>query len=924
MAPAARIPRWQWLAYALLFALSIGVAGGFGAWNGYQSARQVQIAQQTQQASLTLQEQYDLGVQDLADGNYDVARQRFEYILTIDPGFPNAADRLAEAQAVLYATATPTPSPTDTPTPTPTSTRDLRPVEELFQQALASINAQDWDAAINTLQSLRKADPAYKVTQVDGMLYLSLRYRGVNKIYKQANLEGGTYDLSQAERFAPIDADADTARTLARLYMYGLAFWEVDPGKAAFYFGQVAAAMPGFHDSSGWTAKQRYHISLQQYGDLLANQKDWCDAKTQYELAQSIQPDPETQDKLEEVIKRCLGYTDTPLPGTSLPSATATPTFPRPPHITPTDTQTPPGPIETPTPTLTQAPPTATSTDTPPSPPTDTPAPTDTQAPPTDTPTPTDTQAPPPPTDTETPASPNGLAARPPQGPPSAAPLVFFLPWLFLPVLLAAMQPSTRPPKGPRAPTSPAGVARFWLPVILVVVLIVVSLLAGIGAYSASRQLALSWSDFADLSKPKIVASSGTPTLNALGTPISDNQTVIPTQGAIAPSLKPWDGAGRVTILLLGLDYRDWANQQEASRSDTMILLTMDPQAKTAGILSVPRDMWVAIPGFQHGKINTAYYLGDLYKMPGGGPALAVKTVEEFLGVEINYFAQIDFGAFVRFIDEIGGVSVDVPEQITVDLLGSGFRTKKTLKPGRQVLPGEWALAYARARHTEGGDFDRAFRQQQVIMGIRDRMLSPNMLPSMIAKAPTLYSELASGIRTNLTLDQVIQLALLAQTIPDQSIQRGIIGKESVMFGTSPDGLAILVPIPDKIGVLRDQVFTSSSSLGPQTPGTSQEQMQAEQAKIALYDASGNAGLLERTANYLRSQGANLASLAASDKRYTSTTIILHTGDPYTLKYLVDLMKISSGRILFKFDPNSPVDVEIYLGIDWARNNSLP
>lgn len=465
----------------------------------------------------------------------------------------------------------------------------------------------------------------------------------------------------------------------------------------------------------------------------------------------------------------------------------------------------------------------------------------------------------------------------------------------------------------------------FGLQIFLTLLLVLATVVSGSGAYVLSRQFSLDWAQFINLSGPQLVAPSGTPTLNALGAPISTEVETAATIAPLAPSLKPWDGASRVTILLLGLDYRDWgSNIEEASRSDTMILLTLDPQAKTAGVMSVPRDMWVAIPGFKHGKINTAYYLGDAYKMPGGGPALAVRTVEEFLGVEINYFAQIDFSAFVRFIDEIGGVAIDVPQEITVDLLGTGFRTKKTLKPGRQVLPGEWALAYARARHTEGGDFDRAFRQQQVIMAIRDRMLSPNMLPSMIASAPALYSELATGIRTNLTLDQVIQLALLAQTVPDEKIQRGIIGKESVLFGTSPDGLSILIPIPDKIGVLRDRVFTTSSSLGPQTPGTPQEQMQAEQAHIALYNGSSDASLLERTASYLRSQGSALAASAPADRSYTSTTIILHRGTPYTLKYLVDLMNIAPSRIFFKFDPTSPVDVEIYLGIDWARKNTLP
>jgi LCP family protein required for cell wall assembly len=103
-------------------------------------------------------------------------------------------------------------------------------------------------------------------------------------------------------------------------------------------------------------------------------------------------------------------------------------------------------------------------------------------------------------------------------------------------------------------------------------------------------------------------------------------------------------------------------------------------------------------------------------------------TVEELLGVPIDYYAQIDFSAFVRFIDEIGGVKIDVPEKIVVDPLGDN--NSKTLKPGRQTLPGDLALAYARARKTEGGDFDRAQRQQQVIKHMVKRQYNewPNTL----------------------------------------------------------------------------------------------------------------------------------------------------------------------------------------------------
>jgi polyisoprenyl-teichoic acid--peptidoglycan teichoic acid transferase len=211
----------------------------------------------------------------------------------------------------------------------------------------------------------------------------------------------------------------------------------------------------------------------------------------------------------------------------------------------------------------------------------------------------------------------------------------------------------------------------------------------------------------------------------------------------LGPQPRPWDGASRVTVLVLGLDYRDWEEGDGPARTDTMILLTVDPVAKTAGMLNIPRDLWVNIPGFGYERINTAYRQGAVYNYPGGGPGLAIATVEQFLGVPIHFYAQIDFYAFEQFIDELGGIEIDVPEEIRVDPLGPGNTV--ILQPGKQTLDGPVSLAYARARYTEGGDFDRGQRQQQVILAMRNRIMNFNMLPTLVTKAPILYQELREG-----------------------------------------------------------------------------------------------------------------------------------------------------------------------------------
>lgn len=413
------------------------------------------------------------------------------------------------------------------------------------------------------------------------------------------------------------------------------------------------------------------------------------------------------------------------------------------------------------------------------------------------------------------------------------------------------------------------------------------------------------------------------------GLPILAGQT----EGTLSPEIlatpggfilpEPWSGADRVTILIMGLDYRDWSSGNGPARSDTMILLSVDPVTKTAGILSVPRDLWAVIPGFTPNKINTAHYFGELYKIPGGGPELAMRTVEQTIGVRIDYYARIDFNAFIKFIDLIGGVKIDIPEAITVDPLGADTKPKH-LKPGVQVLPGSVALAYARERHVQGGDFSRSQRQQQIILGIRNRILNLNLLPGLIANAPQIYTELSSGISTNLSLQDTIALAVLASQIDEGNIKRGVINEKYVIFGRSPDDLAILIPIPDKIRELRDEIFSGDNSLGPLTIGSPEQKMALEAPRLSIQNGTGDSSLGDRTGSFLLGRGATITEVRSADSSLSQTVLVDHTSNPYTLAYLAQLMGVESTRIIHEFDPNSSIDVEIRLGTDWQNSNSLP
>jgi LCP family protein required for cell wall assembly len=427
-----------------------------------------------------------------------------------------------------------------------------------------------------------------------------------------------------------------------------------------------------------------------------------------------------------------------------------------------------------------------------------------------------------------------------------------------------------------------------------------------------------------------VTAGLDEPVLNSEGTPVPDIGE-LPAPIAIPESDLPpaWDGASRINILLIGLDYRDWEAGLGAPRSDTMILLTIDPLTRTAGMLSIPRDMWVNIPGFGYSRINTAYSSGEGNKLPGGGPELARKTVEQFIGVPVQYYAQIDFFTFVEFIDLIGGIDVYNDEELRLDPVGEGKDKIRLTCCGMRHMGGEKALAYVRYRKGDEGDVGRAKRQQKAILAIRDKVLSPENFPVLLGKARQFYEEFSAGIKTNMPFDTALQLGVLARDIPLEGIEQGVIDYTMVALDSTTLGgqaASILKPLPDKIRVLRDEIFTSG---GPLSPLAAQNDltalMKADAARVRVLNGSFTPSLEVNTGNFFIAQGMAVTEAGPADRAYDRTVVILYSGKLYTLKYLQSMFGIeSSTQILIKPDPTSSVDVEVRLGNDWANSNPMP
>jgi LCP family protein required for cell wall assembly len=432
----------------------------------------------------------------------------------------------------------------------------------------------------------------------------------------------------------------------------------------------------------------------------------------------------------------------------------------------------------------------------------------------------------------------------------------------------------------------------------------------------------------------------GTPYLNARGTQIA----VIPTEDISAPVAQApaWDGGSRINIAFFGLR----SGAQDPSQpdcplcTDTIILFTVDPVSKTAGMISIPRDLWVNIPGIGFSRINTAWTSGEISKLPGGGPGLAMKTVSQVMGVPIQYYAVVDFSTFVSFINTIGGVDIHTYETLRLDpnAFGAAVDPKDKFMLtccGMRHLTGPLALAYARCRDQDqcgakGGDLDRSKRQQQIIMAIRNKVLDPANFPSLIAKAPWFYKTFGAGVHTNMTLDEAIKLAYLMKDIPVSQIKSVVFNEHTDMTIANTilagQAASVFKPIPDKFRLIRDEIFTTGGPTSPMAQGDPIALMQTDNTQIGLLNGTYASGLDQRTANYFYSVGLKNVKIGGNaGQPYGQTIVYMCAPKLYTLRYLLPPPSgrgvIASGnQISFnkKLCQTYPgIDIIIVLGSDW-------
>jgi len=245
-----------------------------------------------------------------------------------------------------------------------------------------------------------------------------------------------------------------------------------------------------------------------------------------------------------------------------------------------------------------------------------------------------------------------------------------------------------------------------------------------------------------------------------------------------------------------------------------MILVTVDPENKTAALLSIPRDLWVEIPGGLPGiprenRINTAHLYGELKGYPGGGPALAKRTVEKNFGVPVHYYALVNFKGLEQIIDALDGIDIDVEKPIHDEAFPDDYCGTMVvdIPAGRQHMDGATALQYARSRHGST-DFDRARRQQKVLFAIRERALSLGILP----KVPELYRAFGNTVSTDMKPWEIFALARIGAEIPLENIKTYVIDANMTVPWRTPKGAEVLIPKRAEIAKLIEEIFGPSTA----------------------------------------------------------------------------------------------------------------
>lgn len=353
----------------------------------------------------------------------------------------------------------------------------------------------------------------------------------------------------------------------------------------------------------------------------------------------------------------------------------------------------------------------------------------------------------------------------------------------------------------------------------------------------------------------------------------------------IASQDKPLAGeaSDRINFLLMGIG---GAGHDGPLLTDTIIVASLKPSTNQVAMISIPRDLLVKFPNDTYRKINNAVYLGGLLNYTGGGEQLLADIITDVTGLQIDYFARIDFAGFAEAIDELGGINVTVDTAFAdyeYPTDNYGYQTISFLA-GPQMMDGDTALKFVRSRHGnngEGSDFARSARQQKVLAALRDKALSLGTLTNPV-KLQRIISALSSHIKTNAELWELARLSEILKDADTEHIKTAVLDNSPeglLKHTTGIDGAYLLEPVSgtyNEIHALARDIFSAPST-------------EIESATVAIHNGTAYTGLARTTANKITSKKLYVVEVANAPTKDSDQTIIYDlTGGqkPAALAYL--------------------------------------
>jgi len=366
---------------------------------------------------------------------------------------------------------------------------------------------------------------------------------------------------------------------------------------------------------------------------------------------------------------------------------------------------------------------------------------------------------------------------------------------------------------------------------------------------------------------------------------------------------------GRINFLLLGIGVE---GHMGADLTDTIMVASFDLKEGNVSLISIPRDLYIKVPDIGYEKINAVYTSGNQEGYPGGGGALMKKTIGDILGLPIHYYVVIDFDGFKEIVNILGGIDIKVEKDIydyeypSPDERGvSPF----ILKKGDYHMDGDLALKYARSRKSTS-DFDRARRQQQVLLAIKEKAFEKKIITNP-KKVYEIFSALEKNIKTDLQLPEIAHGVELAQKFQLKNINNLVLddSADGFLYADNVNGAYVLKPYNNSFAQIQKYVNYFVFR---------QPQIIKENATIEVLNGAGWEDLANDVANKLKKYKLNIINVGSADRYdYYNTIIYDRTGDKklYTVSFLNNYFQASV--VEEKKSQNDQPDITIIVGRDY-------